>query len=419
MHRLRQCLPYFEENGWKATVLSVNPEYVEQGKDDLLLQTLPDDLDHISCGALPASLTRKFGLGNLGIRAYPFLYRRLVAYLKYNQVDLVFFSTTVFVSIALGKMIKRRFGIPFVVDMQDPWRNDYYLTIPRGDRPAKFWFNYRLQAFLEARTMPHCDGLIAVSKGYISELVDRYPELEDRPSEAIPFSVLRKDFEVSANLMWDRFALDAINIVYVGRGGKDLQQAMEIVFSGFAELLGQQGQSSKAGRIHFSFLGTSYAPNGQGVQTIKPVAHKYGVGGYVTEQTDRLGYFEALAALASADILLVPDSEDKHYTASKLYPYILSRKPLIAVAHENSPMVPLLTSLNAGEMVLYKDGDAREDVSEKFCESLGSIILKIPFMPECDWREFERYEAGAMTNRVCRVFEQVLEKQEKNNVFTS
>lgn len=408
MHRLRQCLPYFSQNGWQAIVLSVDGQFVEQNQDPLLLETLPGDFEHLTSKALPVSWTRKVGLGNLGIRAFPYLYHCAASFLKQNRVDLIFFTTTAFVSIALGPLLKRRFGVPFVVDMQDPWRNDYYLTIPKADRPAKFWFNYRLQAFLEARTMPHCDGLISVSNGYIDELRERYPVLHQKPAETIPFSVLRKDFDVASKVKWQQFSSDKINIVYVGRGGKDLQQSLQIIFSGFAQLLEKGSRRTDVSKIQFHFLGTSYAAAGKGEETIRPVAAKFGIEKYVIERTDRLGYFDALAALEAADILLVPGSDDVNYTASKLYPYILTKKPLVVIAHELSPMVAVLNQLGVGELLTFNELLHDKAESVRFSNILESVIDRLPFEPECDWWEFDKFEAAAMSNRVCRLFDDVM-----------
>ena len=385
--------------------MSVESEYVEQNPDRLLLETLPGDFEQITCKAAPVNWTRKAGLGNLGIRALPFLYARVVRYLKDNPVDLIFFTTTVFVSMALGPVLKRRFGVPFVLDMQDPWRNDYYLTIPKADRPMKFWFNYRLQSFLEARTMPYCDGLISVSKGYIDDLQQRYPALQSKPAETIPFSVLRDDLEVASSLAYQGFSSDEVNIVYVGRGGKDLRQAFEAIFEGFASLLERTSDSSQVRKIRFHCFGTSYAAKGKGEKTIEPVAEKYGVQNYVSEQTDRLNYFDALSVLMAADVILVPGSNDLNYTASKLYPYVLTKKPLIVVAHEETPLVLTVREIGVGEIVALDDSN---QAASSFADILEQVVSRIPFEPDCNWEVFKKYEAPAMTRRVCQLFEKVL-----------
>jgi len=75
----------------------------------------------------------------------------------------------------------------------------------------------------------------------------------------------------------------------------------------------------------------------------------------VSEQTDRMPYFSVLRCLADADGLFIPGSDDKTYTASKLYPYILARKPLLAVFHQESSVTEILRATGAGSVVTFDD----------------------------------------------------------------
>ena len=52
--------------------------------------------------------------------------------------------------------------------------------------------------------------------------------------------------------------------------------------------------------------------------------------------------FTALHLLRQADMLVLPGSTDLADTASKLYPYILARRPLLAVFNEWSSVVDVL-----------------------------------------------------------------------------
>ena len=85
-------------------------------------------------GALPARWTRPLGVGSVGLRAFAHLYREGARIIARESIDLVFFSTTVFPAMALGRLWKRRFGVPYVLDIQDAWLSDYYDDKP--DRGA-------------------------------------------------------------------------------------------------------------------------------------------------------------------------------------------------------------------------------------------------------------------------------------------
>src|SRR5260370_22926801 len=94
--RVRISLPHLAEFGWRATVLVVSPEFVEGASDSMLLRTVPDTTRVIRTRALPAKPTRRLGVGNLALRALPFLSRTGDRVLSSEQFDLVFFSTTAF-----------------------------------------------------------------------------------------------------------------------------------------------------------------------------------------------------------------------------------------------------------------------------------------------------------------------------------
>ena len=113
--------------------------------------------------------------------------------------------------------------------------------------------------------------------------------------------------------------------------------------------------------------------------------------------------------MAAADILLVPGSDDVNYTASKLYPYILLKKPLVVVAHKLSPMVSTLKELNVGELLTFEDSCDNSAKGSHFSDILTGMIGRLPFEPDCDWRKFDKYEAAAMTHRVCQLFDEVIQ----------
>jgi len=404
MHRVRQSLPYFEAFGYQPTVLTVMPKYVEMFQDHFLEQTIPNHVKVYKVPAYPIKYTRMLQLGNLGIRAFYQLYKKGCELLKTQNFDLVYFSTTTFSCMPLGRIWKRKFRVPYVIDMQDPWRNDYYLNVPKSEKPPKFWFAHRLNTLLEAYTIPKMDGLISVSEGYVDMLNKRYPITKSIPFKVLTFGAAEKDFEMLEDLDIQHtvnFDKTKTNIVYIGRGGYDMKDSVSTVFKGFKQLL---ESNQKAKDCHFWFIGTSPAPEGTGVKTIESIASKFEINDYVTEITDRKPYFEVLALLKSSDIILIPGSNDRHYTASKLYPNILAKKPLLCVAHSNSSMGKIVEDIKAGEVVMFDEDQAETLVKQR----LNYLLDHIPFEPSIDWNKFRPYTAKNMTQEQCVFFDRVL-----------
>lgn len=406
IHRVRQSLPYFEKYGYQPIVLTVLPEYVEMSQDLLLEKSIPDGILIYKVAAYSTRYTRKLGLGNLGIRAFCQLYEKGNELLKSGDFDLIYFSTTVFACMPLGRLWKQKHKVPFIIDMQDPWRNDYYLSVPKAQRPPKFWFAQRLNSILERYTIPKVDGLISVSKGYIETLTHRYPKIKNVPSKVLTFGASVKDFEIldkidvlSSNMFNDTY----INIVSVGRGGQDMRESVSLLLKAFK--LGLDGNENYK-KCHFWFIGTSYAPEGQGKKTIATIAEDLEIESYVTEITARKHYFEALHILKQSDIVFIPGSSDANYTASKLYPNILAKKPMLCVVHSRSSDGGIVNELNAGEVVLFDTDNAIEK-----CKSvLSNLIANLPFTPDTNWNAFERFTAESMTKEQCDFFDLVISK---------
>lgn len=405
MHRVRVSLPHFASFGWKPYVLSVAADCQEMPLEPRLRETLPADLDVAFTNALPARWTRPFGIGSVGLRAFAHLYREGARIIARESIDLVFFSTTVFPVMALGRLWKRRFGVPYVLDIQDAWVSEYYDDKPAASRPPKYAFARALNATLEPFTMRTVDGLIAVSPAYLTTLRRRYPWITEEMCRTVPFGANEDDFAVADGLAWRNpvFARDdgQIHGVAVGRGGEDMRLAAMILF----RAMRQVSASASSRPIHVSFVGTDYAPPARARQTIAPVADAEAVGTMVTELPARVPYFEGLRLLRDAHFLVVLGSDDPDYSPSKVYPYILARRPIVAVLHASSPVADLLTRVGAGIVVTFRDAADVPAAAARLAASLPGLLTGTPAEPDIHWAAFEPFSARELTRRQCEVFD--------------
>ncbi len=417
MHRVRQGLPYFRSLGWEPVVITVDETFIESySLDPLLLKTIPPDTEIHKVKAFNVKSTRKFGLGSLSMRSYFQIKKKGNELLKQRPFDLVYFSTTAFHVMALGPGWKKKFKVPFILDIQDPWRNDFYLSKPKSERPPKFFIAYNIDKKLEAYTVPKADGIISVSRGYCDTFKQRYPGLQENQFRVIPFGASGYDFEVmEQNIRQSAVKLPSgkINLVYAGRGGHDMRFALEIIFASFK--MGLERDQELFARVHFTFAGTSYAPPGQGQKTIAPVAEQFGIQQHVTEITDRIPYFDTLHLLRSADVLIVPGSTDKTYTASKIYPYLLADKPLLAVFYRNSSVVKVMNDIHAEGLVTFDDAGSKDAIIENCYMQLQKILAGGSGSNITDRKAFEPYMALARTKEQVDFFEEVIDLSKQSN----
>ena len=169
-------LPWLCEFGWEATVLAVKPEYVQGVHDECLAKTLPPDLRVVWTNALSTRWTRCLGVRSLAYRAGRYLRHAGSELLRCEPFDALFFSTTVFPTMAFGPEWKRQFRVPYVLDFQDPWLSDYYEEHPQQRPPGgrlKYAFARWRAKCLEPRqsAKPH---IVCVSPAYPPMFQRRY-----------------------------------------------------------------------------------------------------------------------------------------------------------------------------------------------------------------------------------------------------
>lgn len=415
MQRIRMSLPYFEQYGWEAEVVTVDPAYSDLPEDGLLLQTVPADIRVHQVKAFNKKWTAKFGLGSIALRSLFYYRKRVNQLLQEKKYDLIYFSTTQFPVCILGPYWRKRFGIPYVIDMQDPWHSEYYRDKPKEQRPSKYWFSYRLNKYLERIAMRHVDGLISVSNDYIDDLKARYPWIQNIPSATITFGGFAADMGIATdNRLHFQSLVDPLftNIVYVGRGGHDMHKAISALFSSLKKGLEREPHIFK--KIKVFFIGTSYAPQGKGRQTVAPLADQFGLGDSIIEITDRISFYHALVTLQQADALFIPGSDDPKYSASKLYPYLLSGKPVLAIFNSMSPALKILRAYQARYVYAYDSDAGIEAEIDRFLRQAVSNTF-----PEQRYNEevMAHYSAQNMSARQCELFDRVIASQLINRVF--
>lgn len=411
--RVRVAIPHFEHLGWKPTVLAVRADEVEAPVDPLLLKSIPPNLRRVDVQPWPLAWTRKLGFGGLSTRALGAIRRAGNKLLSTEGFDLVYFSTTQFRINSLGTYWKRRFGVPYVVDLQDPWLNDYYADHP-GQRPPggriKFWLSTQFARYEEPRCLRNASHITAVSADYASMLSKRYSWFDTRKCTTLPFAGSAADFEIlrenSASVKQNQFETDDNHQhwVYVGRGGADMRFALASFFSAFAQA---KSCDSNLSNVRMHFIGTSYARADAAQPTVQPVAEEFGLQGVVHEHPQRIPYFEALRCMLDADALIVPGSDDSSYTASKIYPYILVQKPLLSIFHANSSIHKVLQETAAGQCVAFDSQDTVEDVASRVHAEWFSRE-QYRNQPQTNWDAYRPYSSERMADKLVEIFDQAV-----------
>jgi glycosyltransferase involved in cell wall biosynthesis len=415
--RVRIALPYFREQGWDPEVIAVAADDVSSPLDPFLTTTIPEDIPVHRVRVPAGAWTRLPGMGNVGYRSTPAIKRSLTSALRrIEQVSnshptLIYFSTTQFPVHGLIPSIRRHSGLRVVMDFQDRWVNDYYRRnphiIPPGGRlkyQVDRWFATRT----ERKVLPLLDGFTQVSVRYGEELNERYPSIQDCPRLTLPFGAAESDFQTVQQIegRQNRFDPDdgLRHWVSVGRSGPDMEKSLRALFRALRTQINVTPMLNQTLRLHF--LGTDYAAGSRARHHVTPIARDEGVDHLVVETPHRLPYSETLRCLLDADALLVTGSDDEAYNASKLFPYLLARRPLLTVFHEASPACAAMRETKGGCLVTFNASSTIESIAE----SIGKHWFDSKFherIPDTDWTAFSPYSARQMTQKLSNFFEQI------------
>jgi hypothetical protein len=401
MQRVRTSLPYFEKFGWMPEVVCIDESYSDLTKDLLLLKSIPKHIKIHTVKAFSKKLTSKIGLGSIALRSMWFYRSYVDRLLKKEKFDLIYFSTTQFPICILGKHWKTKFGIPYVIDMQDPWHSDYYLNKPKHERPPKYWFSYRLNKYLEPIAMKSVDGLISVTNDYIKAIKDRYPIIKNIPSTVIPFGANKIDYQIANDYIEDSyidFDLLKINIVYTGAVGSIMKESISFLCEVLAHI--KIYKRSLYDKFQFYFIGTSYASVGTGIQSVIPIAEKFDVQSCIIEETDRIGYFKSLFLLKKANALLIIGSDDISYNPSKIFTYALAERPILGIFKSNSKASKTVKNCSEGIVVNYDVKNAANEL-ELYLEQLQ---YPIPSTTQKEYPELTLHSAEELTKKQCELF---------------
>ena len=418
-HRVRLLLPHFQHAGIEADVLSVDPSASHFSQDAWLLGSLPEKIRIHRANAHSKSWGCIPGFGSLSFRAMSGLKKLGDEILGKETFDLIYFSTTQFGTHLLGPYWKEKHGVPFVMDFQDPWVNDYYRDHPDQMPPGgkiKFAAADRFNRNSEPKVLAHCSGITSVSPAYPEALAKRYAH-----SQIIDQSIFSS--ALIAPFPAEKAELDRVTAgdveqsifdrndgkrhwVYTGRCGAFMEKSVRSIFRAIELVTCKHPDTAEDLRLHF--IGTSYS-SGVDDSPISKAASEFGLEKMVNEIPDRIPLSESLRALLDADALLVPGSDDPGYNASKIYPYLLAEKPLLAVFHQESPITKLIADLGGGLSVPFSDKDSIEIIARRIGVKAFPDGLKIPSHP-IDKSRFAPHTAESQASELADFFRSILGK---------
>jgi hypothetical protein len=349
-----------------------------------------------------AKILRRMGVRSLGWQALLPVYLAGSKLLRGGRFDLVLFSTTAFNFFCLGNLWRKRFGVPYILDFQDPWYRERPALIATTKHRWKARIASVIASMMEGWAVNGARALISVSPNYLSMLKRRYPDAlvftEGRVA-TIPFGAREADF---GGLGESGSPRGPLTIGYVGAGAALMARSFGRILRSIANL--QKAQPDLANMFRIRLVGTQGDWREGEPIILKNLAASMGMADLVEEEPRTVSYSEAIRIANSSDGLLVLGVDEPAYMASKLFSYASMCKPILASISRQSQMnVYFERYTDLGLFIHFDDDKETEDqIDARVLEFLTQILIGYrPLRIEVR----RDYSDATMTEEIVKLFD--------------
>lgn len=406
VHRSRLLAKHLSKYCWEPVIFCVHESHHEESLDPELAKLVPSSVRVIKTDAIPIKLTRPIGVGDISLRSYWCMRRALEKFLTEEKIDVLFITMSPFYSSLMGPHLKRCFNIPLVLDYQDPWVSKFGATLPLW---SKGGLSHCLATWLEPQVIRWVDHVTSVSEGTNAEIMERYPKLNQNLFSAIPIGGDSEDFEYlrSHPRQIKNITLDSkeLNFSYVGTLLPKAGDTLRALLRAIAQL--RQSNPTLYGKMRFNFVGTSNQPDGSSQFKVLQIAREEGVEERVREIPERLPYLDALSVLSASHVVLMLGSDERHYTASKLYPGLLSGRPVLALFHEASSVCEVIARTGGARLVSYSEKRHALSKVNEIAEACKTLAEHPESIPPASLEAMQSVLANSIAGQFADIFDRV------------
>lgn len=385
-------------------MLCVDESCHDELLDPGLAALVPSTAEIVKVGALPSRLTRLAGFGDISLRAWFSLRHALFRLLATEPVDAVMITGSPYYPMLLAREVKRRLAVPVILDFQDPWVSHW------GAEQAplsKAGLAHRLATVLEPRALRGADFVTSVSDVQNAEMAARHPWLDASRMAGIPIGSDPEDFAAlrSAGDAVREVALDPglVHLSYVGTFLPRAESLVRTLFRAFARL--RSTEPSVASRIRLNFVGTSNRPTNVSTCLVRPIAEAEGVSDGVDEIPRRVGYLSALSVLARSTGVLLIGSDERHYTASKIYPALMCGRPFLSLFHRASSAHGILAEAGGGVALAFETQSELSQLERALADGLRILALRPESFGLANPAAYAPYNACNIAARFAAIFD--------------
>lgn len=303
----------------------------------------------------------------------PFATRHAARLIRKYSIDTVLVTAPPFSIFLIGCALKRRFpALTFITDFRDEWQK-FYLSF------SPFSSDYiRLRATtIERRTIELSDIVVATTESILSELRTRYP---DQP--AAKFALVMNGYDPAEYAGFRSRQHSSGRIVVVFTGTVSHSSSVRYYLDALDRL-----PDEIRSRFETRFIGRIAGEEEKYFRERKSGIKLLGF----------LPHAEAVAQMEEADYLLLPLTDASHLPG-KLFEYLATEKPILAITPSGGEIARLLDATKAGLQASPSDSNAIQRMILKAVENLDNGAQVRPHASAI--RRFERPRLAAELARL-------------------
>lgn len=392
--RVRLLVRHLHEFDWMPAIFTVDHHYREEVADPWMVDITGTEFKKIEVSVWDQRKTRKFGLGDLGIRMFGGLFRSMLRQARRERPALILYPVPPWYIMIMAPVIKGITGIPYAIDFIDPW----VYNGKRGN--VKAVISQWIARLLEGWVVKRSSAIFAVSEGILRDLEKRHPALANIPKVAVPYGVEVSDYH--AIQLAERTDSNIV-IRYTGA----ISEKMLLVTDSLLKALKKLQESLP---LQVVFTGTSYADAALVKPVLAEIIQRNGVQSFVIESPSRVSYRQALEMNQSADLQLLIGDTTPYYAASKMMGLVASGRPFFAWVHADSFPAKFLKELKYPHCFFFNNDElGAEEKIRQLTERLSYTIQhRHEFVPvSLQNPVFSKYTAKAMTKMFADTFKKI------------
>lgn len=382
VHRPRLIGNFLPEQGWHPIILTVKEEFFEEKPDPDFEKTFRDHYEVYRVNAFKVGKIRL--IGDIGLRAFFQLYKEAKRIIKNKEIDFIWIPVPSYYPALIGSLLFRKYKIPYGVDYIDPWVRDMSNYPNSGFRQR---LALAFAKFLEPIAVKNAVLISGVAKAYYADVLERNDKKRKKVDVAMPYGFDPMDHDITLEIdpPWENDS----NVRPFIYAGAFLPNSISFFHMFFQSIKVLQDKNFWDKNIKLYFIGTGNYPG----TTIQEIANNYGLEDTVVENRERYPFLNILYFLGQAEGVMAIGSPSAHYTASKIFQSVLSRKPVFAYFHRDSTVVQILKEAKADAfLMMYSKNESELDSKVRLNQILQSYFA-VNKLWSPDFQALNKYSA--------------------------